>query len=624
MASPNSPGLVSRFFSLLLRIYRGVRSFVFNLFFILFMLVLLSPLFPGGPLPVPNNVALVLNPSGVLVEQKSINSAVDQFLQETGAADAGGEVLLQDVLDAIDLAATDARITSMVILTDAFEGGGFSQLRDIATALENFRASGKKIFASGNSYNQAQYYLASQADEVLLNTLGAVEMDGFGAWQLYFRAALDKLGVNAHIFRVGEFKAAVEPYERNDMSEAAEANYSMLLGDLWQIYLNDVGTRREVDAAFINDYINRMDEHLAQHQGDSAQLALAAGFVDRVGSRPEQMAWLQQTLGRDGDSFPHVNFESYLARVRPAQAPVSIPDRIGLIVASGEIQDGNATPGNIGSSTLSALIREARNDERLKALVLRIDSPGGSVSASEEIREELVAFKATGRPLVISMGSVAASGGYWISTPADEIWANPATITGSIGIFGVLPTFESTFEKIGVTVDGIGTTALSGAGNVGSPLSPLLERSLQQIIENGYDRFIGLVAESRDMTTEQVDAIAQGQVWSGQAALENGLVDQLGTLEAALDSAAKLAGLDTYATNVLAPQLSPFQQFLQQLTEASVIRSLLVQWQEQLLPDAGLRQTLEVLRQTSPVLMLNSDPRSAYVHCLECTALELW
>jgi len=619
-----SPNLLSRFFSGLLRIYRTLRSVVFNLIFLLILLIVLSPLLPQPQLPVPENAALLLNPVGTLVEQKSIASAIDQLLQETGAAEEAGEVVLQDVLDAIDLAAEDSRITSMVITTDHFQGGGLSQLRDIAEALQTFRDSGKKIYAIGASYNQIQYYLASQADEILLNPLGAVELEGFGAWQLYYRAALDKLGVNTHIFRVGEYKAAVEPFERTNMSDAAKANYGQFLGELWDIYLADVGARRELSAEFINDYINRMDVHLTEHNGDSAELALASGFVDRVEARPATMSYLQESIGIDGDSFRNIGFQSYLARARKAQPPATTPNRIALIVASGEIQDGVATPGNIGSSTLADLIREARNDERLKALVLRIDSPGGSVSASEEIREELLAFKATGRPLVISMGSTAASGGYWISTPADEIWASPATITGSIGIFGVVPTIENTLDKIGISVDGVGTTDMSGAGTLVRPLSPLVERSVQAVIENGYARFLGLVADSRGMTTTDVDAIAQGQIWSGQTALAIGLVDQLGSLEAALDSAAKLAGLEEYETNMLEPHLSPLQQFIRQITESAVIKSLAVQWQEQLVPDANVRQTLKALRQGSGGLLLNSDPRAAYVHCLECSAINLW
>jgi protease-4 len=352
-------------------------------------------------------------------------------------------------------------------------------------------------------------------------------------------------------------------------------------------------------------------------------MAQAQSLVDRVENRPDSLAWLQDTVGKDGDSFRSIDYESYLARVRPADAALAA-DKVGVIVASGEIQDGEATQGNIGGDSLSTLIRTAREDASIKALVLRVDSPGGSVYASEVIREELAAFKESGRPLVVSMGSVAASGGYWIATPADEIWASPATITGSIGIFGVLPTLEDSFAKLGLHVDGVGTTDLSGAGAVGRPLSPLLENSLQEIIEHGYASFLALVAESRNMSTEDVDRIAQGQVWSGQTALELNLVDQLGSLDAAIASAAARAGLATYETSLLEHELPPLQQLISDLMENTGVRVALAGWVEwqglESLPGA---QVLQELRAQLQATLPSGDPRGAYVHCYECLQLQL-
>lgn len=618
------PSALSRFFNGLLSIYRTLRAIVFNLVFLLLLLLLVSPFLPQPQLPVPEQSALVLDPVGVIVEQRTLMSPVDQVLNETAGAEDSGEVLLQDVLDAIEQARSDNRITSLVLVTDNLQGGGFSHLRDIAEALQRFRDSGKAIYAWGGNYNQAQYYLASVADEILLNPMGAVDLEGFGSWQLYYRDALDKLGVNAHIFRVGEYKSAVEPYERNDMSPAARANYSQLLGDLWSVYLADVAARRELDAASIENYINRLDEHLAEHGGNTALMAQAQGLVDRVENRPASLAWLQDTIGKDGDSFRGIDYESYLARVRPDPDPLAA-NKVGVIVASGEIQDGEAAPGSIGGDSLSSLIRAAREDASIKALVLRVDSPGGSVYASEVIREELAAFKQSGRPLVVSMGSVAASGGYWIATPADEIWASPATITGSIGIFGVLPTLESTFEKLGLHVDGVGTTDLSGAGAVGRPLSPLLENSLQEIIEHGYASFLALVADARNMSTEDVDRIAQGQVWSGQTALELNLVDQLGSLDAAIASAANRAGLESYETTLLEHGLPPLQQFVADLLENSGASAALAGWTSwsglESMPGA---QALQELRAQLQSTLPSGDPRGAYVHCFECSQLQLW
>lgn len=602
-----------RFFSGLLAIYRVLRAVVFNLLFLLLLLLLAAPFIPQAPVPVPADSALVLDPVGVIVEQRTLMSPVDQLLNQTAGADDSGEVLLRDLLDAIALATDDERISSLVLMTDNLQGGGFSQLRDVAEALQRFQAAGKAIYAWGGSYNQAQYYLASVADTILLNPMGAVDLEGFGSWQLYFSDALDKLGIEAHIFRVGEYKSAVEPFERNDMSPAAKANYSRLLGDLWQLYVDDVSQRRGLADDALDDYINRLDINLAEYGGNAARMAHGLGLVDRVENRPASLAWLQENIGTDGSSFRGIDFSSYLARTRPQPDP-RITHHVGLIIASGEIQDGTAPAGSIGGDTLSELIRSAREDDDIKALVLRVDSPGGSVFGSELIREELAAFKETGRPLIVSMGSVAASGGYWISTPADEIWASPATITGSIGIFGVLPTVEQGFAKLGLHVDGVGTTALSGATALGRPLSPLLEKSLQETVEHGYASFLALVAEARDMNTETVDRIAQGQVWSGQAALDLNLVDRLGSLDDALASAARQAGLEAWETRLLQQRLPPLQQLLSDLINNSAVRSVL---------PAQTRALQEIRAQLQNALP-SGDPRGAYVHCYECGQLRLW
>lgn len=623
MAGPGN--ILLRFGSFLLKLYRVARAVIFNLLFLFLLLLLISPWLPQPQLPVPSQTALLLNPAGVLVEQKSTLTPANQLFSEATGANDSGEVLLQDMLDAIALAANDERISAMVIVTDWFQGGGFSQLRDIGNAIQKFRGSGKKVYAWGGSFTQAQYYLASQADEIILNPLGAVELEGFGAWQLYYHEALEKLGVKAHVFRVGDFKAAVEPYERNDMSPEANANYSQLLNELWTLYLNDISSRRQISANLITDYINHMDVHLAEHNGDSAVLAQDLGLVDRISARPQSVSYLREAIGADGDSFRNIGFETYLARARITNAPTNTTNQIGVIVASGEIQDGDAPPGTVGSDTMLSLIQEARNNDRIKALVLRIDSPGGGVFASEVIREELLAFKATKRPLVISMGSVAASGGYWISTPADEIWAGAATITGSIGIYGVALTFEDSFAKLGITADGVGTTELSGTDAIGRPLSDLVINSQQHVIENGYERFLGLVGDSRRMTRDEVDVVAQGQIWTGQTALALNLVDHLGNLEEAVAAAARLANIENYQTFLLETQLSPFQQLVREVLNNTGIKALLTGMQETLLPGASSELLLlKDMRTRLASLLRYNDPRESYVHCMECVSLELW
>jgi len=619
MAVPQNPLL--RFFSGLLTIYRGFRAVVLNLLFVLLFLFIAAALIGPPVLPVPQGAVLVLNPAGFVVEQTSYANPVDRLLNEGAGSAAGTEVLLQDLLDVLELAAADTRIRAVLLDLNDLAGGGFAHLQDIGRAMQTFRASGKKIYALGGNYTQAQYYLASQADEIMLNDYGAVDLEGFSAWQNYFGEALGKLGINVHIFRMGEYKSAVEPFERNDMSSEAKANYSQLLNDLWQLYVGEISARRNLADGLLDDLINRLDSHLAEQGGDSAQLALMYGLVDRVETHAESLAHLREELDSDEDGFPTINYAPYL-RVNKGQRPAGAERPIGLIVASGTITDGEAPRGAIGGETLASLIRQANEDTSIKALVLRIDSGGGSAFASEYIRAELAEFRNSGRPIVVSMGSVAASGGYWIATSADQIWASPATITGSIGIFGLYPTFEDSFGRLGIGTDGVGTTELAGFATVGRGLSPLAERALQQSVEYGYRRFLDLVANARNMDTTAVDAIAQGQVWSGQAAQANGLVDQLGSLEDAVAAAAALAGVESQATRLIEVPVSPTELLLQQLLENTSVRQALAPLVSRLQPTL-IEQWLGRLQRELGSLLGLHDPNSLYLHCLECRVLQL-
>jgi protease-4 len=619
--STASPSPLRRFFSLIATAFRWFRALVLNLLFLLLVLILFGA-FRGAPVPpIPPNAVLVLDLRGNLVEQRSIPSP-EQLLSP---ADGQGEIVMSDLLQVIRAAAADTRIQALVLRPENLGAAAFSHLQEVARALQNFKESGKPLYAVAGNYSQGQYYLASVADEIMLNPFGSVNLEGFGTWQLYFQAALEKLGVQAHVFRVGTYKAAVEPFERNDMSPEARSNFNQLFGDLWEQYLREVEAARQLPRNAIPTLLETYDQALGRYQGDGAAMALGEGLVDRLESDPSSETHIDTVLGDNANPLPRVSYQQYL---RTLDAPAITPGagRVGLIVASGEIVDGEALPGAIGGDTLASLIREARDDDSLAALVLRIDSPGGSAFASEVIRGELEAFKETGRPLVVSMGSLAASGGYWISTPADEIWASSSTITGSIGIYGVLPTFEQGFAKLGLAVDGTGTTSLSGAAALGRPLSPLLERSVQQSIEHGYQRFITLVSESRGMSLEAVDAVAQGQVWSGMHARDIGLVDEIGDLDQALESAARIAGLSLYTVVPLDVPLGPFERLLVQLSSAPLASSALTELPLigrlfSASPTAAPRQNLLHLLEnlwTLPAYL--NDPNAQYLHCEVCEA----
>lgn len=618
-----TPNPLVRFTSGLLWIYRGFRSIILNLLFLLFLVILFSALAGEAPLVIEQDSVLVLAPDGVIVEQQSYTNPFDTVLEEAAGSTVGGEVVLQDLLDAISLAEEDSRITSMLLYTDKLAGGGFSHLQDIGQALRAFRASGKTIYAVGGNFTQAQYYLASQADDITLNSYGAVGLEGFSAWQNYFGEAIGKLGINVHIFRVGKYKSAVEPFERNDMSPESKENYTRLLTDLWTLYVRDITLARSLPDGLLEDLINRQDEHLAMFGGDSTQLALQNGLVDRVDTQAGTRTYLLDTLAGGAEELRSVDYEEYLFSQREPRSVLPGMNRIGIIVASGNITDGEAPRGGIGGDSLSALIRQASDDDAIKALVLRIDSGGGSAYASEIIRTELAAFKASGRPIVVSMGSVAASGGYWIATPADEIWASASTITGSIGIFGLYPTFENSFSKLGIGTDGVGTTELAGYATVGRALSPLAERSLQLTVENGYDRFLTLVSDAREMTVEAVDAVAQGQVWSGQTALEHGLVDQLGTLTDAVAAAATRAGLTQYEQRLIEAPLTPMQLFLQQIEENTLVGPLVKPLAAHFRQASPVEQLLAGINRELQALLQLNDPNALYLQCLECSGLAL-
>ncbi|WP_299973936.1 signal peptide peptidase SppA [uncultured Pseudoteredinibacter sp.] len=589
----------------------GLRRIVLNILFFFLLIAFIVALQPKGPKPLTEKTALVIAPSGYLVDQLS---AQDPFAQLMGN-NSRNETRLRDLQKAIEKAKDDDMINSMVLDLGGM-AGGLSKLDELGQSIEDFKSTGKPVYAVGDYYSQSQYYLAAYADEIYLNPMGGVSLMGFASYRNYYKDALDKLAVNVHVFKVGQYKDFLEPYMRNDMSEASKEHNGQWLNQLWAHYTQSVETQRELESGSINALINNMDTRLAEANGDSAALALSAGYVDELLPRHKQLAKLQEKVGKneDGDGYRGIDSDSYLALELPSFD--SKEDKVGLIVASGTILDGEQPEGTIGGDTLAELIRQAK-EEKLKALVLRVDSGGGSAFASEIIRQQLLDLQED-IPVIVSMGSVAASGGYWISATSDEIWATPTTITGSIGVFGAFPTLEESLKHLGIHTDGLGTTLLAGSMRVDRTLSPLAERVVQQGVEQVYKQFLDIAAEGRESTPEAINEIAQGRVWSGEQALANGLVDKLGGLNDAIKAAAERAEISDYDVIEIKRKLSPSEQFMQELANNLDAKASVNPWLKPI--------NQKLASWFSPVVgaidELNSlnDPKGMYARCVACAA----
>lgn len=513
---------------------------------------------------IEDNLALTVIPFGELSDQV-VDDRSRHFLRQFSDAKPT-QTSLREVVEAIDAATTDPRIPYLVVKPDEMEGAGLPQLEEIAVALRKFKAAGKPVYAYGDSFDQKQYYLAAQADEISLDPFGSVLLEGFSVYTNYFKDALDKLGVEVNIFRVGEFKSAVEPYERNDMSPEARTANQAWLGDLWKEYGKNVGEARKLTPDAADRYITGLSAGLEKHRGDIAAYALDAKLVTRVETQAEFRKRMIEKVGEDSDhgSFRQIDTGSYLAAVKAEKAAQLASKQIAVVVVQGEIVDGEGDEGTAGGDTVSELLEKARRDDKVKAVLLRVNSPGGSVFASEKIRRGVLALQADGKPVVASMSTLAASGGYWVSMDANKIFAEPTTITGSIGIFGMIPTFAEPLNKIGVHTDGVGTTPLAGALRIDRPLGPEIKTLFQLQIEKGYRNFIEGVAKGRKIPVEQVNSIARGRVWSGKAAKELGLVDELGSFGDAETALATIAQLEpgSYRINELQPDRDFFKQFV--------------------------------------------------------------
>jgi protease IV len=507
---------------------------------------------------VPDSAALVVKPQGQLVEQLSgepLERAVSQVQGQERA-----ETLLWDLVDALHGAAKDRRIKAVLLDLDNFAGAdGLPPLQELALAIRDFRASGKKVIAYGTAFTRDQYYLAAQADEIYLDPQGYVVIQGYGHYPLYFKKALDKLDVDLNVFRVGQYKSAVEEFTRDDMSPQDREQSTAFLASIWSAYQRDITSVRHLEPGAIEQYVNTLAQATAAANNSTAEAALRARLVTGLKSKQEVERRLIELVGEDepSGSFHQVSSDDYV-RVVHSDTALGRRDRsrIGVIVASGDILDGDQPPGTIGGDSTSRLLRQARLDDKIRAVVLRVDSPGGGVSASAEIYREIKALEAAGKPVVVSMGSLAASGGYYISAPANEIWASPATITGSIGIFALIPTLNRTLAKLGVEMDGVGTAPLSGQLQLMRPLNNEARAFLEDTVNHGYDEFVAYVAAGRHMTAQQVNAIGQGRVWSGADAARLGLVNHLGTFDDAVKSAARLAKVTEYKVQFIQPEVS--------------------------------------------------------------------
>jgi protease-4 len=551
-------------------VWRGLDGLRRILHLILLLLIfgfIIGALSSGVP-SLPASGVLLLQPNGEIVEQRSGDPLTVAFNRASGQGDS--QTLLWDLTDAIRAAAGDGRVAAIALNTDYFDGAGQPTLEEVAAAMAMFKASGKKIIAWGASFTQAQYYLAAQADEVYLDPMGEVLLDGYERYRMYYKGLLDKLDVDVHLIRCGQcdFKSADEDLVRTSMSPQDRQESLAYLQGLWQGYRTAVAGARDLTPGDIEQYANGYLSALRTHRGDSAQVALEAGLVTGLMTRQQVNDRLVEIAGDDGKgNYPVIAYADYV-RVHHAERQLSKPGgaHVGVVVASGEIGDGRRPPGSIGGETASGLLRQAREDDKIAAVVLRIDSPGGSGNASEQIYREVAAIRAAGKPVVVSMGDLAASGGYYIAVPANRIFASANTLTGSIGVFSTVPTLDRTLGKVGVTVDGVGTTELSGKLRVDRPMSPALRDYLQLSVDHFYDVFLGHVSDGRGQTREQIHSIAQGRVWTGTDALARGLVDELGGYDAAVQAAAELANLpEGYAVERIEPELSWAEQFALQL-----------------------------------------------------------
>src|SRR5271170_883343 len=601
------------FFALVWRMLEGVRKVLHLILLLIIFGFVLAALHTSIP-SVPRSAALVIAPEGQLVEQLSS----DPLRRALGQASGGPapETLLRDVTDAIAAAKADSRIKLIVLDVGSLDSSGLSKLQEIGAALRDFSATGKRVVAAADSMDQTQYYLAAQAGEVYLDPMGSIYLDGFSYYRMYLKDAIDKLGVDVNVFRAGTFKSFTDQFSRNDMAPSEREESSVWLDSLWSAYQQDVTLARSLPAGALTGFVAEESAALAAVDGDAAKLALQRGLVTALKSRRQMADELKGLVGEDEDthSFNAIGMNQYLTSVRSRHVLKSKSDsKIGVVVASGEILDGHQPPGTIGGESTADLLRQARFDSAVKAVVLRVDSPGGSMFASEQILREVQTLRKAGKPVVVSMSTYAASGGYYISAAANQIFASPTTLTGSIGVFSVVPTFQHTLEKLGVKVDGIGTTPLAGDMRLDRALGAPTRQILQSSVDHAYAEFLHRVGEGRKKSVEDIEKVAEGRVWAGVDAQRVGLVDHLGGLKDATEAAAKLAELGSdYDVQYIEPELSLREQLLLQLrSEALRLGAVL----GLAAPRSEIERALDPILVEARSLAELNDPRGLYAYC---------
>lgn len=607
--------IIAGFFKWTWRALNFVRELVFNIFFILLILVGVGiwMQLSSGPAEHTSRGALLLDITGVVVDKPSSSSKLSALGRQLfgASSDRMQENSLFDIVETIRQAQADRNITGIVLDLKNFAGADQPSMQYIGKALKAFRDSGKPVYAIGDNYSQGQYYLASFANKVWLSPQGVVDLHGFATNGLYYKSLLDKLKVSTHVFRVGTYKSAVEPFIRDDMSPAAREADSRWIGELWQNYLGTIAANRQITPQQVFPGAQGVLDGLSKVGGDTAKYALDNKLVDTLGSSADAEKVLVKQFGWSDEDK---NYRAISMYDYPLKKPSEVGSSVAVIFANGAIMDGEETAGNVGGDTTASQIRDARIDPNVKAIVLRVNSPGGSVSASEVIRAELAAAKAAGKPVVVSMGGMAASGGYWISTPANYIVANPSTLTGSIGIFGVINTVEKSLDELGVHTDGVATSPLADV-SVTKALPPQVQQLMQLSIENGYQRFISLVAQARKSTPEQVDKIAQGHVWAGEDAKNNGLVDALGDFDDAVAKAAELAKLKQWHIEYYQDEPTLLARMMDGFS--GEIRAMLPQALQAYLP-APLAAAADTVKAETDKLAVFNDPQSRYAFCLTC------
>ena len=580
---------------------------IFLLMVIFIIISIFSSIFSNN-LVDPEGKALVINPAGPIVEQ--ISGPSDPF-QTLLMGEQSSELYVGDLLEVLEAASNDKRIKDLVLRLDNISGTGQAVLYDVGLALKKVKDSGKRIIAIGDEYSESGFYLASFADEIIMNPEGWILLDGFDRSKMYYKSFLDKLKISANVIRVGTFKSAVEPYLRDDMSDAAKEANLAYLDILWSSWVEVVSANRSLTPESIQYLVDNTDELVKKSKKGTAEAFLNYGMIDKLLTRTEQREYMVELFGESEtkESFNQISGGSYYQVLQDEKKTKTSDNKIAVVVARGTIMDGDQPPGTIGGDSTSRLIKDAYEDEAVKAIVLRVDSGGGGVFASEVIRQELLKAQEKGIKVIASMGNVAASGGYWISTNADEIWASHNTITGSIGIFGLLPTVDKSLKNIGINTDGVSTGKLDAGGDPTKGLNPMFKNIIQAEIEHGYDKFITLVSESRGIDKKQVDNIAQGRVWAGETALELGLVDQLGNIKDAINRAAELAEIDSFVTYYPSEELNWKQQLLSSIF--SISGGIIPQ---SVLENFFVKSSLKTLSEIESF----NDPKGIYLKCEDC------